>query len=151
MVNRRLTRICVAQDYLCHYCRRKIFLHGGGKRAGGVATLDHRYPVSRGGDERRINLVAACWDCNNQKGDMLEREFMKILPGIKAQRELVRSLKHERKTERKRTQANLEGHRGSKDRLRNTEYRIGDGGTFQLGDVLKDALEGGSRKGRENS
>jgi hypothetical protein len=134
--------MCVAQDYLCHYCRRKIFLHGGGKRAGCVATVDHRRPLSQGGDERRINLVAACWDCNNQKGDMTERAFMKILPGIKEQRELVRSLRRERR-ETRNTQTNLEGHRHGKDRLRNTEYRIGDGGTFQLGDVLKPALDEG--------
>lgn len=32
-------------------------------------TVDHVFPVSRGGEESWENLVCACVDCNNRKGD----------------------------------------------------------------------------------
>ena len=43
----------------CQYCGR-----------GDVAlTVDHVFPLSRGGDETWENLVTACVACNNKKGD----------------------------------------------------------------------------------
>ena len=44
------------------------------------ATLDHVYPVSRGGAHVLGNLVAACGPCNRLKGDMLPFEFFARYP-----------------------------------------------------------------------
>jgi hypothetical protein len=35
------------------------------------ATVDHVRPVSRGGDNTRGELVAACWGCNRSRGNRL--------------------------------------------------------------------------------
>lgn len=48
----------------CHYC---------GKEA---KTVDHVVPKSRGGKNAPENVVAACYRCNNLKGDMSEEEFI---------------------------------------------------------------------------
>jgi 5-methylcytosine-specific restriction endonuclease McrA len=39
------------------------------------ATLDHVYPLSRGGAHAPGNLVMACGRCNRLKGDLLPNEF----------------------------------------------------------------------------
>jgi 5-methylcytosine-specific restriction endonuclease McrA len=39
------------------------------------ATLDHVFPLSRGGDHAPGNLVAACHTCNQLKGSQLPVEF----------------------------------------------------------------------------
>ena len=44
------------------------------------ATLDHVYPVARGGAHSPGNLVAACAPCNRMKGDMLPHEFFARYP-----------------------------------------------------------------------
>ncbi len=44
------------------------------------ATLDHVYPISKGGPHVLGNLVAACGPCNQLKGDMLPFEFFARYP-----------------------------------------------------------------------
>lgn len=39
-------------------------------------TIDHYIPRSRGGTSDLENLVLACNDCNNAKGDKLPLEFV---------------------------------------------------------------------------
>jgi 5-methylcytosine-specific restriction endonuclease McrA len=51
----------------CVYCGTCLELES--------ATIDHVYPVSRGGSHALGNLVAACGPCNRLKGDMLPFEF----------------------------------------------------------------------------
>ncbi|UCF70338.1 MAG: HNH endonuclease [candidate division WOR-3 bacterium] len=46
-------------NHQCQYC---------GKRAGEM-TADHILPKALGGDESWENLVCACHECNNKKGD----------------------------------------------------------------------------------
>jgi 5-methylcytosine-specific restriction endonuclease McrA len=43
----------------CQYCGRTE----------SALTVDHLMPVSRGGEDTWENLVCACVDCNNRKGD----------------------------------------------------------------------------------
>jgi 5-methylcytosine-specific restriction endonuclease McrA len=45
-----------------------------------AATLDHVYPVARGGAHAPGNIVAACAPCNRMKGDMLPHEFFARYP-----------------------------------------------------------------------
>lgn len=40
-----------------------------------IATLDHVWPIARGGTHTPGNLVAACLACNRLKGDLLPQEF----------------------------------------------------------------------------
>lgn len=56
----------------CVYCAEELALD--------VATLDHVYPVSRGGANDAGNLVSACARCNRMKGDMLPFEFFARYP-----------------------------------------------------------------------
>jgi 5-methylcytosine-specific restriction endonuclease McrA len=45
-----------------------------------AATLDHVYPLARGGPHVPGNLVAACGPCNRRKGDMLPHEYFHRYP-----------------------------------------------------------------------
>jgi 5-methylcytosine-specific restriction endonuclease McrA len=57
-------------NHLCQYC---------GKRTG-TMTADHIIPKARGGDESWENLVCACLECNNRKGNRtLKDTNMKLL------------------------------------------------------------------------
>jgi len=51
----------------CVYCARSLEPE--------TATLDHVYPVAKGGPHVPGNLVAACGGCNRLKGDLLPQEF----------------------------------------------------------------------------
>jgi len=48
----------------CQYCGRSDL----------SLTIDHVMPVSRGGEDTWENLVCACVDCNNRKGDRTPEE-----------------------------------------------------------------------------
>ncbi len=56
----------------CVYCGTALGLD--------IATLDHVYPLSRGGDHAPGNLVAACQSCNQLKGSLLPVEFFAKYP-----------------------------------------------------------------------
>ena len=45
-----------------------------------LATIDHVFPLARGGIHTPGNLVAACGRCNRLKGDMLPTEFFARYP-----------------------------------------------------------------------
>lgn len=50
---------------LCGYCGRRV---EKSDRAGAIrATVDHRFPLCRGGTNDPANLLLACWDCNQAK------------------------------------------------------------------------------------
>jgi 5-methylcytosine-specific restriction endonuclease McrA len=48
-------------------------------------TIDHYIPRSKGGPSSVDNYVTCCFECNNQKGDLLPQEFEEIIKN----RELV--------------------------------------------------------------
>jgi len=56
----------------CVYCATCLDLES--------ATLDHVYPVARGGPHVLGNLVSACGPCNRMKGDTLPFEFFARYP-----------------------------------------------------------------------
>lgn len=57
------------QNNRCHYCRC-VMLPAGVDHDRAV-TLDHIVPVSRGGEHKHVNTVAACRKCNIAKADAL--------------------------------------------------------------------------------
>jgi 5-methylcytosine-specific restriction endonuclease McrA len=59
-------RIFMRDKFRCQYC--------GAKFAPALLTLDHILPRSRGGDNSPVNIVTACIDCNNRKGNRTPEE-----------------------------------------------------------------------------
>ena len=62
---------------ICHYCQ--------GKFSPSDLTMDHIIPLSRGGKSERINIVAACKECNNKKKYFLPvewEEYLRKIQGI---------------------------------------------------------------------
>jgi 5-methylcytosine-specific restriction endonuclease McrA len=68
-VKRATFRDCARR---CVYCGTSLGLD--------IATLDHVYPLSRGGTHDPGNLVAACQGCNQLKGSLLPNEFFARYP-----------------------------------------------------------------------
>lgn len=56
----------------CVYCAASLDLDR--------ATLDHVFPLARGGAHAPGNVVAACPPCNRLKADMLPAEFFRRYP-----------------------------------------------------------------------
>jgi 5-methylcytosine-specific restriction endonuclease McrA len=55
----------------CYYCGAPFHETGPRQR-----TVDHRLPRSQAGPNRLVNLVFACWACNQRKADLPEAEFL---------------------------------------------------------------------------
>lgn len=60
----------------CFYCLKPLMLKS--ELRSEQATKDHLTPRSRGGNDLIGNIVSACFDCNQRKGQMTEEEFRKI-------------------------------------------------------------------------
>lgn len=58
--------IATRDDHVCQYCHKKFDYRD--------LTLDHIVPRCRGGKSTWDNLVAACFPCNNKKGDRTPEE-----------------------------------------------------------------------------
>ncbi|MGI6456805.1 MAG: HNH endonuclease [bacterium] len=58
--------IMLRDSYRCQYCGRHY--------PADELTLDHVLPVSRGGKDSWSNVVTACRQCNNRKGNFLPDE-----------------------------------------------------------------------------
>ena len=51
----------------CFYCKQDIVRE--------LRTIDHKTPLSKGGEHVAGNLVMACWACNCSKRDLNEHDF----------------------------------------------------------------------------
>lgn len=65
-------------DLFCAYCENICE----------VATIDHLTPKSKGGTNRQENLVVACLECNQLKGDKILENLssLKLMPVKKEDR-----------------------------------------------------------------
>jgi len=66
-----LYELWLEQDRKCYYCGIKIQLKH--------CELDHKVPVSRGGSDTKKNMVAACHNCNKEKGNKTVAEYRRYL------------------------------------------------------------------------
>ncbi len=73
---------------MCHYCKKTVvwselmcptkviekghrhikWMEDGVEIRTPAATVEHLIPLSEGGGNLPENIVAACWDCNNERG-----------------------------------------------------------------------------------
>lgn len=65
-MGKRRLRIAEEQSWLCFWCRRKMVPTdpNGTPVTPLTLTADHIIPLSRGGYNAKLNLVAACSQCN---------------------------------------------------------------------------------------
>jgi 5-methylcytosine-specific restriction endonuclease McrA len=104
---KHLPRLVAKQDGLCVYCREPIYLarnrpghrvvsidppyvhfkrHGDETvHIGLLATVEHTKPLSMGGDNSDINLVAACFPCNNSRARQPKQEPESEFPATPCQ------------------------------------------------------------------
>jgi len=67
-------------DGYCDFCGKKLALSNYGTTyERGAWEVDHWIPVSRRGSSDPRNLVAACVDCNREKGTMTGNEYKRYL------------------------------------------------------------------------
>jgi 5-methylcytosine-specific restriction enzyme A len=59
----------------CHYCGKKV--------PSRELTMDHVIPLGRGGTSDKINIVAACKECNNKKKYLLPMEWDEYMKSLK--------------------------------------------------------------------
>lgn len=72
--HRQRVRLWEKQRGICWYCPAKMLLDAEQAHPQ-RCTADHRTPVQRGGPRGMANRVAACFQCNQAKGCLTEREF----------------------------------------------------------------------------
>lgn len=75
-LKRRRLRMFYAQKGLCYYCTIPMTLN---KRPNppfpNYATFEHLIPQALGGSGRVENLVLACYDCNQWRGEELSAQM----------------------------------------------------------------------------
>lgn len=86
---RRLIKLMKDQADRCHYCRDPLNLKPPGPRNPQAATRDHVTPKAL--KPTTPLVVAACWWCNNRKGDLHPTIWLSILPGLLADRAKTRA------------------------------------------------------------
>lgn len=64
-----------AASFLCWYCRART--------PSVEASIDHRTPRSRGGDNALENLALCCKRCNGAKGALMDQEYRSIMNAAK--------------------------------------------------------------------
>jgi 5-methylcytosine-specific restriction endonuclease McrA len=60
---------------ICYYCGRKF--------SPSELTMDHKIPLSKGGNSDKENIVTACKECNNKKKYMLPTEWDEYMNKLK--------------------------------------------------------------------
>jgi 5-methylcytosine-specific restriction endonuclease McrA len=74
-----MARLRIKQSDRCYYCRLLMGFGEKFKKSLRRATIEHRQPVSAGGDNSFKNLVLACARCNSAKQSMMEEDFWKMI------------------------------------------------------------------------
>lgn len=76
----RIRRLAEAQNHRCCYCSSSMVLsYDGAVMPRDLATLDHVKPRTYGGTTAFNNAVAACYQCNNLRGEMEAIAFYNLM------------------------------------------------------------------------
>lgn len=62
--HRMIGMLSKRQGGKCHWCKHRMLTIAGPLQA----TIDHVKPIAVGGMNSKKNLVAACYECNQQRG-----------------------------------------------------------------------------------
>jgi hypothetical protein len=62
--------VLTASQGVCFYCNKTVGENN--------LVIDHRIPVTKGGGNVRLNIVAACVRCNGRKGNRVSPEIQNI-------------------------------------------------------------------------
>jgi hypothetical protein len=88
--NRQIvSMLMLRQGGKCFYCGLPILIHAD-QNYRLKATLDHKTPLSTGGEPFGANVVAACRLCNTQKGILDAETFMAVRLDHAKRKELLR-------------------------------------------------------------
>lgn len=71
---KQIAALANKQEHCCYYCRAPFFngtLHY-------EYHIEHKTPVSRGGNNDISNIVLACPECNTRKGTLTAEEFAQV-------------------------------------------------------------------------
>ena len=60
-------KILERDNFTCQYCGRKA--------PETILEIDHNYPESKGGTNKRNNLITSCRECNRGKGDIILKKL----------------------------------------------------------------------------
>ena len=71
---RLLKKLCKSQHWRCYHCQGFLQLGYQIKRMH-RATFEHLIPLSKGGSDHPDNLVIACYNCNQLRGNKDIEEF----------------------------------------------------------------------------
>lgn len=74
-----IQRIAAEQNYLCYYCKHPMFRYRKQPLPSDALTKDHVVPRSEGGITAPSNMVAACSQCNNLRGDIAAEAFYNLM------------------------------------------------------------------------
>ena len=61
--------IKVHDNEKCLYCNKRLTNKN--------VTVDHIVPISKGGNNTQVNMIVCCKKCNNERGDMSYKNYMK--------------------------------------------------------------------------
>jgi 5-methylcytosine-specific restriction endonuclease McrA len=66
---------------ICFYCKRdlKVYRFDDSRKLDDRMTIDHLWPVSKGGKHELGNTVLACLGCNGKKGSKTYDEITGII------------------------------------------------------------------------
>lgn len=73
----RLDKLIERFNGRCYYCELTV-TRGTGEGHPRAPTIDHMFPLSRGGKNTQGNLALSCYCCNHQKSDMTAAEFIRF-------------------------------------------------------------------------
>lgn len=69
--------LCERQNWRCCYCGIRV--QDDIKQATDSATLEHVVPRCHGGPDDESNIVIACFECNNSRGDGFSTLHIELL------------------------------------------------------------------------
>lgn len=71
-----IIKTCIDSGFRCFYCNKKLKVRDKYPFKD-VLSIDHKIPISRGGNSKINNLVVCCYGCNMKKGNLTAEEFIK--------------------------------------------------------------------------